>query len=67
MQIRFNGMNPGSCQHHPGQASSHPDRRPGDPATFAGVAKAIFMQFHTANTGDTAGVAFAYMDLFRVF
>ena len=33
---------------------------------FAGVAKTIAMQFHTTNTGDTAGVAFAYMDISRV-
>ena len=33
---------------------------------FAGVAKTLAMQFHTANTGDTAGVAFAYMDISRV-
>ena len=33
---------------------------------FAGVAKTIAMQFHTANVGDTAGVAFAYLDIVRV-
>ena len=33
---------------------------------FAGIAKTLALQFHTANTGDTAGIAFAYMDLFRV-
>jgi hypothetical protein len=35
--------------------------------TFAGVAKTIAMQFHTSNTADTAGVAYAYMDIVRVF
>jgi hypothetical protein len=34
--------------------------------TFAGVAKTFTMQFHTANTGDTAGVANAYLDIQRV-
>jgi hypothetical protein len=34
--------------------------------TFAGVAKTFAMQFHTANTGDTAGVQYAYLDIERV-
>jgi hypothetical protein len=34
--------------------------------TFTGAAKSFAMQFHTANTGDTAAVASAFMDFWRV-
>ena len=34
--------------------------------TFAGVAKTFQMQFITGNTGDTAAVSYARMDIFRV-
>lgn len=34
--------------------------------TFAGAAKTFAIELHTANTGDTAGIAFAYLTAQKV-
>jgi hypothetical protein len=55
-EVVFRPTNTGERHNFSGQAV----------VVFAGVAKTFAMQFHTANTGDTAGVANAYLDIERV-